>query len=663
MRDDRTVQAAESPSRSIELAEEAFARFDLDGVIAHLSAAIRGFTAESSPKEAAMACVRLGDVITNMLGNLTAGRAWFLRAARLVSDVEPCIEQGWVAVAPMGCDVGDPDRLLTSAELALDRARRFGDLDLETKALADGGLAHVQAGRSEEGFAMLDEAMALACGPAAGDAAAKSVCSFFTACYYASEFERASAWAELLRQHGLIGPSPGGPVFLGNHCASVQAAMLCELGRWTEAEEVLVSATRQFEATMGGSAFHSNIVLALLRIRQGRLTDAEQLLAGREQAFDALLPAAQLHLARGDHELARALAHRGLRALGSDRPRATELCEVLVEAELGRGDLAAAERALTELRERSRDLSDVASVAARVATAAAHVHVAAGDLGAAVGELEAVVDLLDAQRAPWRRALLQIELARIRAACGDDAGARIDARAAAAALSDLDVVVAPADAALLRELAGSGDHVGRAAAAPRTATLHRSGTGWTATFAGHGVQLRDSKGIRYLAELVASPGAERHALDLVDRVEGVDPSGALDRRRLGDAGPVLDGAARAHYRRRIEELRAEIDDALEAGRVDAAEALQEEHDELVRELSRAFGLGGRDRSSGSAAERARLNVTRSLRTAISRVTEALPDAGAALDRSVRTGLYCAYDPAPNDISWIVQSGVNGSSAR
>ena len=55
-----------------------------------------------------------------------------------------------------------PSVLVERAELALDRARRFGDVDLEVKALADGGLAHVQAGRVAEGMAMLDEAMALA---------------------------------------------------------------------------------------------------------------------------------------------------------------------------------------------------------------------------------------------------------------------------------------------------------------------------------------------------------------------------------------------------------------------------------------------------------------------------------------------------------------------
>lgn len=48
--------------------------------------------------------------------------------------------------------------MLAAAELALDRARRFGDVDLETKALADAGLAHVQSGRIDEGMALRQRA-------------------------------------------------------------------------------------------------------------------------------------------------------------------------------------------------------------------------------------------------------------------------------------------------------------------------------------------------------------------------------------------------------------------------------------------------------------------------------------------------------------------------
>ena len=137
--------------------------------------------------------------------------------------------------------------------------------------------------------------------------------------------------------------------------------------------------------------------------------------------------------------------------------------------------------------------------------------------------------------------------------------------------------------------------------------------------------------------------------------------GRRDRRgsrppRPGRCGRLARRAGAAEYRRRVEQLRAEADDAIAAGLLETAEAKQAELDELVAELARAFGLGGRDRRAASAAERARLNVTRALRAAIARLTEALPGAGEVLDRRVRTGLYCAYVPADDDeVRWIVQS--------
>ena len=62
-------------------------------------------------------------------------------------------------------------------------------------------------------------------------------------------------------------------------------------------------------------SWHPAIALAELRIQQGRLADAEVLLLGKDAHLQALLPMARLHLARGDHDLARATANRGLRAM------------------------------------------------------------------------------------------------------------------------------------------------------------------------------------------------------------------------------------------------------------------------------------------------------------------------------------------------------------
>ena len=68
-----------------------------------------------------------------------------------------------------------------------------------------------------------------------------------------------------------------------------------------------------------------------------------------------------------------------------------------------------------------------------------------------------------------------------------------------------------------------------------------------------------------------------------------------------------------------------------------AAAVQAELDALVNELARAFGLSGRARKASNVAEKARINVTRAIRTATAKLSEALPGPGAVLDRRVRDG--------------------------
>jgi hypothetical protein len=69
-------------------------------------------------------------------------------------------------------------------------------------------------------------------------------------------------------------------------------------------------------------------------------------------------------------------------------------------------------------------------------------------------------------------------------------------------------------------------------------------------------------------------------------------------------------------------------------------------DFLLRELSRAVGLSGRDRRAASASERARAGVTRAIRQAITRIAEHHRHLGDHLSRTIRTGTYCAYMPDP-----------------
>lgn len=149
------------------------------------------------------------------------------------------------------------------------------------------------------------------------------------------------------------------------------------------------------------------------------------------------------------------------------------------------------------------------------------------------------------------------------------------------------------------------------------------------------VSLKDNKGLQILARLIAKPDEDLHVLDLAGTPVAPD---------TGDSGPQLDDKARDEYRRRVADLKEELEEAETLGDTGRVDALRDELDFITRELSRAFGLGGRERRSGNAAERARVNVRRRLKDAIERIGEQLPEAGRYLDNTIKTGSYCRYTP-------------------
>jgi hypothetical protein len=200
-----------------------------------------------------------------------------------------------------------------------------------------------------------------------------------------------------------------------------------------------------------------------------------------------------------------------------------------------------------------------------------------------------------------------------------------------------------------------------AAPASRLPVLEREGDVWRVAFDGSTVRVRHSRGMALLSHLVRQPGQEIHvqALDSFVPSAGSEGLATIDVRALppdgissslGDAGPVLDARARAEYRRRIAELRAERDDAERCNDLGRAAAAREELDLLEEELAGATGLGGRARRASPDVERVRVAVTRRIRAAIEQVGKHHPTLGEHLRRSVRTGLTCCYAPAAPDAS-------------
>lgn len=197
----------------------------------------------------------------------------------------------------------------------------------------------------------------------------------------------------------------------------------------------------------------------------------------------------------------------------------------------------------------------------------------------------------------------------------------------------------------------------RATDGPSRTVFRREGDYWTIAWNGNVVRLKDAKGLRHIAHLLANPGREFLACELA-WTEGVPD----ERRRrvgdgdtparLGDAGPVIDAKARDQYRRRIDDLQEELAEALGLNDTGRAERARAELESLRDHLSAAMGLAGRSRVAGSNAERARLMVTKAIKTAIAKIRAGDAALGRHLASSIKTGNRCAYDPGPGPaVAW------------
>jgi TolB-like protein len=162
---------------------------------------------------------------------------------------------------------------------------------------------------------------------------------------------------------------------------------------------------------------------------------------------------------------------------------------------------------------------------------------------------------------------------------------------------------------------------------------------WTLDYDGTGARLVELKGFHDIARLLAEPRCPIHCLEL----SGAPP--AADAR-----DDTLDAEARGAYRRRIEELQAELEQAEAHNDPARVDPLREELDAVIHELARATGLGGRPRELGGRAERARSAVTWRIRSAIKKIRAAHPQLGQHLDNSIKTGVFCVYEPE-EDVAW------------
>lgn len=282
----------------------------------------------------------------------------------------------------------------------------------------------------------------------------------------------------------------------------------------------------------------------------------------------------------------------------------------------------------------------------------ARAHAVAGRLDEAVDAFgEALVATRRLQNAPFE-AIIEAELAALlvrRGHQGDDADAFELYRTAIAAGEQMGLTGrVPAWRAAIDALAAP-----HPIAEPLQGRIERRADTWRVEIEGRSATIGHVVGMCHLAALIARPDTDITATELSAAVTG-EPS--IESTSSG--APTLDHQALASYRRRLAELDHELDRADRRGDSVAGRQAADERAFIVATLRHDTGLGGRARRLSDDGERCRMRVSKAIHRAISRVSEADPVLGRALEGRIHTGRVCRYVTDPGQpIDWRVQTAV------
>jgi DNA-binding NarL/FixJ family response regulator len=233
-------------------------------------------------------------------------------------------------------------------------------------------------------------------------------------------------------------------------CRTHYGGLLTAAGRWDEADAALTEALRLWNLGYRSMGPDALVRLAELRVRQGRVEEAAALLEGCELDAETARPLANVHLARGEIDLAGDVLERALEPMDRTSTAAAPLLALLVEMLLATGDHDEAAAVVDQLR-RSSELHRSLYVQATAALAQGRMCMATGG-GDARSCLRAALAGFANARLPMEAARARLELAAAVMSDHPDV-ARSEARAA---LAPFERLPAPrqvdAAAAILRTL-------------------------------------------------------------------------------------------------------------------------------------------------------------------------------------------------------------------
>jgi ATP/maltotriose-dependent transcriptional regulator MalT len=283
--------------------------------------------------------------------NVSAMNGWFARAFRLLDEMEPCTETGWVKIYHASM-TASPFGQEQAAKEVIELARKYHDTDLEVFALAIYGSALVAQTKIKEGMDAIDEAMTAVISGEVQDyfVASETFCVTLSTCELAGDLVRTNHWCESALEYA----ERYHCTFLSAYCRTTYGSLLAETGKWQDADAALTEAIHTFDRGHHGLRVNAVLKLADLRVSQGRLEEAEVLLSGYEDYGNSVLPRGRLHLARGEFKLAQAVLEQALQSDSSPSLEKAPLLRLLVDVLLSCNRLDDARRVADELMSLAR---------------------------------------------------------------------------------------------------------------------------------------------------------------------------------------------------------------------------------------------------------------------------------------------------------------------
>ena len=281
-------------------------------------------------------------------GETAIGGGWLARAARLIvedgTDSAPAgfprMSQAFEAAA-----AGDLDLAVAISGEAVAAWRRHHSRDLIGMALHQEGLILLEAGRTAEGLAKLDEAMVeLTSGSLSPMVTGIVYCGAINSCWTVYELRRAEEWTAAMTRW--CDAQPDLTNFTGE-CKVRRAELKLLRGAWTDARADLaaVSAADADRWAAGCAAY----VRGDLDRLQGHIAAAEECFAEASRlGYDPQPGLALMRLAQGSTQAAAAMIKRRL-AEAPEEANRVELHLAATEILLAAGDTESAVRAAADL--------------------------------------------------------------------------------------------------------------------------------------------------------------------------------------------------------------------------------------------------------------------------------------------------------------------------